>query len=1168
MGLKHYVCILVFMISCHNKPKNILFPESESEFAPPVIKKLGKPKIINLKPLDIPLGEGKPDSIKTSEIENRIKPKDTPFITNERTLGKPEILSIKQPDTVYYFEEVDKIELQKKYFNKTFEKVKHPINKLVKPKTVILGQPMKVNCATPRSPDNAVLNIKFYSQKEGFVPNLIRCMCLDNNGNLWIGTGSGLFKLDGKEWWIYTVEQGLSNDIILSLTVSKDGCLIIGTAGGGLNVINFKNQIISHYTTMQGISNNDIRCLLEITNGTILIGTAGGGLNLLNIEKEILNVFNKDHGLNSKFISSLTKGNNGDVFIGTSGDGLNVMNFDSKSTNDFRPQTILHYNTTNGLQNNTIRCLKVSKEGDLLIGTHGGGLVIFDQKNQSIKQFKKHLGLSGNIITSIIESKDGNIYLGTENGLSLINFENKSVSNYTRMEGLSSNFTRCLAENEDGRILIGTDGGGLNILSEKDFKINHLDQNQGLSGDYILSNLESRDGRILLGVEKKGLNIIDIKNQKVKYYNVSTELGNDQILSLLECSNGKIMLGTSGSGLKTIDEKNEKISDLILPYGQFNNTIRCLLENSKGEILIGTDAGMLNILNQEKKKIRIYGKEFLNNNYMMCIIDIKYGIYLIGTYGDGFSILNESNNHIEKYSTKQGLAGNIVYCFLEGEDGVIFIGTSSGLSIIDFKSKIVKNYTTSQGLPNNNIVAIKKDNNGNIWLGTEAGLCKMVKINGDYVVQNNYDYREGLKFTDFNHNALLLTQKGSIWAGIGKTLTKFTYSPSNESYITNTYITAIDVKGCKINWMTNKIIHDNLFFAKPINQDTIWDSNQNDFFTNKFFPVDTSYCSKNKIFYQNVTKDIYHLPTNLVLPSSQNHLTFHFNNTCIAANTDRIRYRYILDGLDEKWSSITEMSEAEYRNIPPGKYIFKVVSRNIYGHWGKQALFAFEVLPPWHQAYWAYFIYTLVFISIIIVYSNWRHNKSRKFSKLIVGIQEEEKMKISRELHDDLGQQLSFIRINYILSDEVKKTIDDVIEKVRKISYDLRPIKIYKNDIKTLLENLILEIKSERIFFSYEIDQINNLNQDQKVNIYRITQEAINNILKHSKAQNARITFSKHNKALILEIMDDGVGFSLKDNYKSVGIFSMKERAALIDAKLEIKKLEKGTKIILTIQYE
>jgi len=275
-----------------------------------------------------------------------------------------------------------------------------------------------------------------------------------------------------------------------------------------------------------------------------------------------------------------------------------------------------------------------------------------------------------------------------------------------------------------------------------------------------------------------------------------------------------------------------------------------------------------------------------------------------------------------------------------------------------------------------------------------------------------------------------------------------------------------------------------------------------------------------------------------------------------------------MEGLDEKWSSMTEKQEADYRNIPPGNYIFKVAARSIYGSWSKPVEFAFEVLPPWYKTYLAYFMYVIIFFTTIFGYSYWRQYNSQKFSKLIVGIQEEEKMKISRELHDDLGQQLSFFRINYALPEEAKKTIDNVIEKIRNISYDLRPIKIYKDDIKTLLENLINGVKSEDIYFSYEIEQINNLSQDQKVNIYRITQEGINNILKHSNAKNARITLLKQGEELVLEIMDDGIGFKIKDKYNSVGLFSMKERANLLNAKLEINKLEKGTKIILTFKHE
>lgn len=1167
MGLKYYVCIMVILASCHNEPKNIVFPENESEFAPPIIKTLGKPDVVKDKPLLISLSKGRPDSIQLPEIIKLRKPKETPLITNEKTLAKPDVVPFKQPDTVYFFNESAKPALQKKYPGKTLVKVNEPVTNKIKPKVVILGQPMKVICKPAKSADNAILNIKFYSQEDRFVPTLIRCMSLDTIGNLWIGTDIGLLKFDGNEWWIYSINQGLSNDIILSLMVSKAGNIFIGTAGGGLNVINLKNQLISHYTAMQGLSSNDVRCLLESSEGNFLIGTGGGGLNVLDIETGNIKQYSTDQGLSRKFILSLYKSDEGNILIGTSSGGLNVLCFDSLSERDFKAQSVLHYTTADGLSNNTIRSVKESSEGEILVGTQGGGLNIIDLKKQQVNQYKKQQGLNGNYIISIIESSEGYLYLGTEGGLSKINTKNESVANYADMQGLSYNFIRCLVENIDGNILIGTDGGGLNILSEKNLNIKHFGTNQGLSGNYILSNLESHDGRLLLGIERSGLDIIDFSSQIIKHYNVTSGLDNNQILSMLECHDGSFLLGTSGRGLKTIDEKSGKVTSFTLPNGQFNNSIRCLLENNKGDILIGTDAGMLNIFNKQKKTLRIYSKEVSNNNWLFSILDFKNEKYLIGSYGAGLIVLNDSTGSIENYSKKQGLGSNFIYCLLEGENSEILIGTSEGLSIINFKSKIVKQYTITQGLPSNIIVSIKRDRSGNIWLATEGGLCKMVKKKGEYTVLNNYDYREGLKFTDFNHNAFTLTQKGSIWAGLGRILTKFIPSSFNDSHIKNAYITAIDVNGYKTDWMTNKIILANLNFGNPKKEDILWSSDQNNFFTSEALPIDTSYCSKNNIIYQNVTEDLFHLPIGLILPFRQNHLTFHFNSIYVAPNLDRIRYRYIVDGLDEQWSPITERSEADYRNIPPGNYIFKVAARSINGLWSKPVEFAFMVLPPWYQTYWAYLMYVIIFFAIVFGYSYWRQNNLRRFSKLIVDIQEEEKMKISRELHDDLGQQLSYFRINYNLQDEAKKTIDNIIEKVRNISYDLRPIKIYKDDFKTLLENLIKGINSKNIFFSYEIEPINNLSQEQKVNIYRITQEAINNILKHSQAKNARITFTKRDQELVLEILDDGIGFKIKDKYNSVGLFSMKERASLLNAKLEINNLEKGTHITLKLKH-
>ena len=272
---------MIMLASCQNEPKNTVFPINESEFADPVIKKLSKPNIIKVTPVVTRLGKGITDSIKLPKAEALVKPKVVPFITNQKTLGKPDSVMGTQPDTVYYFSRLALSKLQKKYPGGHFIYAKPPLTKKIKPRLVLMGRPEKVIGGPAFRREQATSNIKIYTQQQGLAGMVVYCMSYDGAGNLWVGTDGGLCKFDGKEWWLFSTAQGLSGNNILSLTISKTGKILTGIAGGGLNMVDLENKIVKHYNTKEGLSGNNIYSIVECRNGKLLIASLGGGINIL-----------------------------------------------------------------------------------------------------------------------------------------------------------------------------------------------------------------------------------------------------------------------------------------------------------------------------------------------------------------------------------------------------------------------------------------------------------------------------------------------------------------------------------------------------------------------------------------------------------------------------------------------------------------------------------------------------------------------------------------------------------------------------------------------------------------------------------------------------------------------------------------------------------------------
>ena len=199
--------------------------------------------------------------------------------------------------------------------------------------------------------------------------------------------------------------------------------------------------------------------------------------------------------------------------------------------------------------------------------------------------------------------------------------------------------------------------------------------------------------------------------------------------------------------------------------------------------------------------------------------------------------------------------------------------------------------------------------------------------------------------------------------------------------------------------------------------------------------------------------------------------------------------------------------------------------------------------------------------------------QQREVKKSIYNAQSKERKRIARDIHDGIGQMLVATKfklgaINGLGTPELNQNVDEiedlmgtVIEEVRRVSRNLSNRYVEEFGINTAINYLIEEIKGlSRFDVIYNVDIPEDYNIDLSNALYRITQEAINNIIKYSKAKNVDIDVQKVNQNLILEISDDGIGFDASK--ASNGIKNMEERTSLLNGHFEIKSvLKKGTKI-------
>ncbi len=228
-----------------------------------------------------------------------------------------------------------------------------------------------------------------------------------------------------------------------------------------------------------------------------------------------------------------------------------------------------------------------------------------------------------------------------------------------------------------------------------------------------------------------------------------------------------------------------------------------------------------------------------------------------------------------------------------------------------------------------------------------------------------------------------------------------------------------------------------------------------------------------------------------------------------------------------------------------------------------------------------------------LAHSESRHQRLyeqyRELTQQVVKLQEQERRRIAHELHDDLGQSLTAMRIHlsilrdtYTADTALQEDVDGVIaltqattEKIRTLSYQLRPPLLDTLGLNAALQTLCENFADHTALdINYEGEAIAGLSDIATISLYRIVQESLNNVGKHANATSIAVTLSVSEEYITLKISDDGQGFNSDqaaqgDKRGGLGIVSMRDRAEMLKGRLDVEStLNTGTSITVTIPKE
>jgi signal transduction histidine kinase len=312
---------------------------------------------------------------------------------------------------------------------------------------------------------------------------------------------------------------------------------------------------------------------------------------------------------------------------------------------------------------------------------------------------------------------------------------------------------------------------------------------------------------------------------------------------------------------------------------------------------------------------------------------------------------------------------------------------------------------------------------------------------------------------------------------------------------------------------------------------------------------------------------------------------------------EKNQYAYKMEGFDKEWVFSGNRNLATYTNLDHGDYTFRVKGSNNDGIWNEEGKsIKIHITPPYWKTVWFKGLSLLAVIGTAGSIYKSKLDKVRKekeqqeeFARQLIDIQESDRKRISSELHDSVGQDLMITKNRLLLTknhsedkefisrsiSEASELISNTLSDIREISYALHPYQIERLGLSKAIMSIIDRAsKSTEIVFTKHIDRIDKLiPPEAEISLYRIMQECMTNVIKHSNAKEVFFNANKGSNEISIMISDNGIGFDT-DKLKAesgkhcFGLFVMGERVKLINGKFRIEsKPGHGTTIYVNIPY-
>ena len=943
---------------------------------------------------------------------------------------------------------------------------------------------------------------------------------------------------------------------------------------------------LDNWTADNGLPQNSVRGIAQTPDGYLWLATFDG---LVRFDGVRFTVFNKGNspGITTNRFVHLFADAQGDLWASTEKGNITRLH----------QGTFVSYTTENGLPDSLV-CFGDDGYGNLLLfcGSHllrwldgkfqpadDLRLPVSSERRSQVLRLPQNVDSSdrGRLLCFVngrllswalsdlslspntsVQDRQGNIWFSSDEAL--VKTENgRVVKTYTMNHGLPGKYVRFVYGQLPLQVLTIGDDRSL-WLTELDSMQSHpvarLPEGRLVPPPVSYAD---REGNIWIGTVYNGL--YRVRRQSITTYAKPQGLTSTEIYPICEDRAGTIWVGTSGvfrhkdglfigypndatGGIYSIFQDRagvvwfngrwriedgrfvRAISNDILP--QSLGFVFSMYEDHEGSYWIGAESGVVRY--QNGNSTRYTTKDGLAGDDTKVIIEDSAGGIWLGSYG---GLTHYKDGRFTAWTERDGLPSNIVRALYQDNDGVLWIGTYDG-GLARFKDGRFTRYTTKDGLFHNGAFQILEDSAGWYWMSCNRGIYRVRKQElNDFadgkikaITSINYGKSDGMLNAECNGGgwpAGVRARDGKLW------------------FPTMDGVAVIDPATVTTNAQPPPVVIEGI---KIDNEEVAATTLESAF---------------------------------RIRPGQEN---FEIQYTALSfINSENLRFKYKLEGLDDDWVEAGTRRTAYFSHVPPGDYTFRVIAANSDGVWNTEGKsMRIKVLPPFYRTLWFLALAGLVAVGTIFVSfrSRVRQIERRQvaqeaFARQLLESQEAERKRIAAELHDGLGQTLAIIKNRALLGGTTSSDLQSAreqfeliaaqstqaIDEAKDISYNLRPYLLDRLGLSKALESMIRRVEdASGIRFTTEIAKLDGLfSPDEEINLYRIVQECLNNIVKHSGASAGTVRLQREEDLVEMIVSDNGKGFvesafaaPTSDGHgqprRGFGLMGIRERALLFKA--------------------